>query len=388
MRKFVLLLTLNCFTIISFSQTVNKTILDSIVNQSQKTNADALIIYKDNKLVHKNYFNKPVQKIEAMSASKSVVSIGIGLLLDKGFIKSIDDSVSNYYPEWRQGNKKYITIRHLLNHTSGLQNVPNAGVEIEVAPDVIQLALCAELDALPGSTFSYNNKASNLLTGIVKKASGLDFDQFLSKYLFKEMGITDFFWRKDKAGNPLGMAGLNIYPEDFAKLGQLILNNGKWNGKQLLSEDWIKQMVMPFEEKGNYGFEWWVMYERQSMEIDDAMLNELKPKMDSTTFQLMQKLKGKYENGMADIRAKAMSVYTPDELQKVGKALATVSPSQFKMVNEGKITGYVASGYLGQFLIIIPEKNIVVVKMISSDSYKKVPNNSDFSQIRALAYQL
>jgi CubicO group peptidase (beta-lactamase class C family) len=388
MKKSVSLFILNCFTIISFSQSVNKIILDSIINQSQRTNADALIIYKDNKIVHKNYFNKPVQKIEAMSASKSVVSIGIGLLLDKGFIKSIDDSVSNYYPEWRQGNKKYITIRHLLNHTSGLQNVPNAGVEIEVAPDVIQLALCAELDALPGTTFSYNNKASNLLTGIVKKASGLDFDQFLSKYLFKEMGINDFFWRKDKSGNPLGMAGLNIYPEDFAKLGQLILNKGKWNGKQLLSEDWIKQMVMPFEEKGNYGFEWWVMYERQSMEIDDAMLNELKPKMDSTTFQLMQKLKGKYENGMADIRAKAISVYTPDEIQNVGKALATVSPSQFKMVNEGKIIGYVASGYLGQFLIIIPEKNIVVVKMITSDSFKKIPNNSDFSQIRALAYQL
>lgn len=233
-----LVLTLLCISWLSVvGQDYNKSILDSIVNQSKRTNSNALIVYVDNKLIYKNYFDNFIQPIEAMSASKSIVSIAIGLLVDKKLIKSIDEPVWTLYPEWKQGNKKLITIRHLLNHTSGLQNVPNAGIEIEVAPDVIQLALCAELDSAPGKQFSYNNKASNLLSGIVQKASGLHLDEFLQKNLFSSIGITNFKWLKDKSGNPLGMSGFHVLPEDLAKIGMLILNKGKWNGKQLLSED-------------------------------------------------------------------------------------------------------------------------------------------------------
>ncbi len=386
MKQFSVILTIFCMQSVC-AQDLNKTILDSIILQSERTNSNALLIYKDNKQVYKNYFGNAVRPIEAMSASKSIVSIAVGLLIDKGLIKSVDDPVHSLYPEWKQGNKKSVTIRHLLNHTSGMQNVPNAGVEIEVAPDVIQLALCAELESLPGKNFSYNNKASNLLAGIVKKASGMPMDKFLNKHLFSHLGIKQFTWVKDKADNPLGMSGFNVLPEDMAKIGILILSKGKWQGKQILSEDWIRQMLAPSELDSNYGFEWWLLHEKQAIVVDDDFLAPLQ-QVDYAAFTLLQKLKGSYEDGMNELRKKAMSVYSRDELTAVAKVLSTVPQSRWKIQNLGNVIGYAAVGYLGQNLIIIPEKNLVVVRMITAENFKKVPNNTEFAQLKNLVREL
>ncbi len=96
--------------------------------------------------------------IEAMSATKSVVSLAIGRLIDDGKIKSLDQPVCDFYPEWKQGKKRQITVRHLLNHTSGLQNNPMA-TEIYDSPDFVQFALAADVSDDPGREASlYNNK--------------------------------------------------------------------------------------------------------------------------------------------------------------------------------------------------------------------------------------
>lgn len=369
------------------AQQLNKTILDSIINQSERANSNALLIYQNDKLVYKNYFGNPVQKIEAMSATKSVVSIAMGILLDKGYIDSIDQLVYSIYPEWNQGSKKLITIRHLLEHTSGIQNVPNAGVEIEVAPDVIQLALCAELDNSPGAVYSYNNKSSNLLAGIIEKTSNLKMDKFLGKFLFQELGIKDFSWRTDMKGNPYGMAGLLIRPEDFAKIGLLILNDGNWNGKQLISKSWIDEMFTPSKHNSNFGYEWWLTYEKMYYSFDDDFFAMIKPKTNEHSFELIKKLKGKYY-GMQEIRERAIKVYTPEELKVVGALLQSLQPSQLKVRNEGEIINYTASGYLGQNMIIIPKKRLVLVRMITSDNFKAVPNNSSMENLRRLVNEL
>lgn len=387
MKKVQILLLLVLFTGISLGQDLNKAVLDSIVAESERTNSDSLIILKDGEIVYKNYFGKPIKEIEAMSATKSVVSLAIGLLIDKGFLENLDEPVSKFYPEWKQGRKKNITVRHLLNHTSGLQNVANAGIEVEAAPDAVQLALSAELDTEPGEVYSYNNKATNLLAGIIEKASGMKMDVFLKKLLFDKIGVTQFHWRSDKQGNPLAMAGLQIFPEDLAKIGQLIINKGKWNGEQVISENWLRLSMSPTPVKEENGLLWWLMYEKQSMVIDDVFLNKVKSKTDAETFQLLQKLKGKYE-GFDKIQAKARTVYTQEELPRIAKALSSVSPAEMRIENEGEIVGYAAVGYLGQYLIILPKRNIVIVRMISAESYRKIPNNTEFSLLRRLAKQL
>lgn len=386
--KKILLLGFVMMCLATSGQEPKQAVLDSIIRQSERTNSNALLIYKDNQLVYTNHFGNVNQPIEAMSASKSIVSLAVGLLVDKGFIKSIDEPVFTLYPEWKQGNKKFITIRHLLDHTSGIQNVPNAGVEIEVAPDVIQLALCAELVSYPGEQFSYNNKASNLLSGIVEKASGLPLNKFLDKHLFSLMGIENFSWATDKAGNPLGMSGFQVMPEDLLKIGILVMNKGQWEGKQLVSEEWIKRMLTPAGQGSNYGFEWWLMYEDKALVVDDEFLLPLRSSVDSATYRLLEKLTGRHPGGMNGLRQKAMSLYNREELMAVAKVLATIPEGNMKMENSGRVIGYVARGYLGQNLIIMPDKQLVVVRMITADNFRKVPNNSQFGQLENLVKEL
>jgi CubicO group peptidase (beta-lactamase class C family) len=98
----------------------------------------------------------------------------------------------------------------LLNQTSGLQNLRTTTPEIYPSPDFVQLALAAELSSDPGSKFSYNNKAVNLLVGVVKQASGMRMDQYVATEVFEPLVIKDFTWTLDRAGNPHGMAGLQI----------------------------------------------------------------------------------------------------------------------------------------------------------------------------------
>lgn len=116
--------------------------------------------------------------IQTMSVTKSVVGLVIGRLVTLGELRSVDEPVHAFFPEWRQGRKSDITVRMLMEHTSGLQNVPMTTVEIQPSPDYVQLALAAELVADPGLMYSYNNKAVNLLAGIVERADGRKLEEF------------------------------------------------------------------------------------------------------------------------------------------------------------------------------------------------------------------
>ena len=99
--------------------------LEKLRKRAEEARSDAVVILKDGQLVADWDFGQKRGVIETMSATKSIVSLAIGRLIDSGKIKSLDQPISDFYPEWKQGRKKLITVRHLLNHTSGLQNLPN-----------------------------------------------------------------------------------------------------------------------------------------------------------------------------------------------------------------------------------------------------------------------
>lgn len=386
--KRVILLAIGFLSIAgTYAQGLNQAILDSIVNESDRTNSNALIIYKGEKLVYENYFNKPVHKIDAMSATKSVVGIAAILLLENNYIDSLQQPVYTIYPEWNQGNKKKITIKHLLEHTSGIQNVPNAGVEVEIAPDAIQLALSAELEDLPGTKFSYNNKACNLLAGIIEKTSGLKLDEFLDKHLFAPMGIKDYSWRTDPSKNPYAMAGLEILPADLAKIGLLMLNKGKWNKRQLISEQGIQTMIEPSERNKMYGLQWWLAFENENYVIDNEFIESIAGKAEKRTLKLVEKLKGNYAN-MNEMFGKAKGLFSMEELQTIGKLFGGLSKNDWKIIPSGKLVSYNAIGYLGQYLIIVPEKKIVLVRMINAKNHKLNTSNADMVNLPKLTGKL
>jgi len=130
--------------------------LERLKARAEKAGSDAVVIVKDGRLVADWTFGRPPGPIEAMSATKSIVALAVGRLIDQGKIRSLDQPLCDFYPEWRQGRKRRVTIRHLLNHTSGLQNDPHAS-EIDASPDFVQFALAADLGDDPGARFAYNS---------------------------------------------------------------------------------------------------------------------------------------------------------------------------------------------------------------------------------------
>ena len=364
----VLLLTAE----ISVAETGLDTVrLDALVQAAKQSHSDALIVWQDGRPLLEWYGDGKARKIEAMSVTKSVVSLAVGRLLSQKKISSLDQPVADFYPEWKQGQKAKITIRHLMNHTSGLQNVPITTQEIYPSPDFVQLALCAELKNPPGTTFSYNNKAANLLAGVVQKASGKRLDDYLRDELFTPLGITDFTWTRDRADNPHAMSGLQILPADLAKLGQLVLNRGQWNGQTLIEASFFDAALQPGQPlEASCGLLWWLMYDRKTGILDEQQLQKLRAA--GVTPSWLEKIKGaqgqyasdsEFAVAMARVLGANWLDESNSELNKHGFSLRDVLRKEY-----GKIIGYQANGYLGQYLLIYPDARLVCVRMIETKS--------------------
>lgn len=375
---FVFLYFLTANILVSGQSPISKPALDSLLKEAELTQTDGLVIFKDGKLFGEYYFGKEPKKIEAMSSTKSIVNFAIGKLFTDGLLDSLEEPVFHFYPEWNQGLKKEITVRELLNQTSGMQNVPNTNVEIYPSPDFVKLALAAEIVDTPGTRFNYNNKAVNLLSGIVQRISHVKLDNYLSEKIFKPLGIEDYNWTRDDEGNPEAMSGFQVFPKDMAKLGQLFLNRGKWNGQQLIADSWFTQTKQPVKLNPDYGLLWWIQYDSIFNIIDDSQIKKLKEiGFDKEMLEKIESIKGKYlssdYNGF--IADKVLNT-TSDWVSKYVPLLVSNGMSLSRR-EYGKIIGYYTDGFLGNYMVIYPEKKLVVVRMISWDSFKKGKGNEN-----------
>ncbi len=235
--------------------------LEALKKRAAELDTDVLVVLVDGKVVLQTWLVGRPRKLISASVTKSVVAMAIGRLVTLGKLR-VDQPVADFYPEWRQGRKKLITVRHLLTHTSGLQ-VRSDEEEIGISPDLVQLALAAELVSDPGSRFEYNDKAMAILAGIVEKVAGKRLHVFLREEIFAPLGIVDTSWTLDPAGNPYAMGGLELWPIDLVKIGQLMLDGGRWQGREILSPDWVKEATTPSERNPDYGYLWWLYRDEQ-----------------------------------------------------------------------------------------------------------------------------
>jgi CubicO group peptidase (beta-lactamase class C family) len=343
---------------------VDQPALDALVVEAKKANSTSLVIMHRGKVIHESYKSGRSARVEAMSVTKSVVSLAIGRLLTTGKIKSIDDKAHTFYPEWNQGRKAQITIRHLLNHTSGLQSEANTQ-EIYRSPNFVQLALAAELTSAPGAVFNYNNKAMSILAGIVQIASGQRLDQYVQTELFQPLGISDTTWLLDKAGNPHAMAGLQIHARDLAKLGQLMLQEGTWDGKQLISREWVKESTSAGSAVfAGCGLLWWLEGERDDYVVEPGMVDRLRErKADEELIAQVEKLVGRYESGQKWIDARARVVA---DVPTMRKKLKDAGVDLLAKPDSGRVIGFRADGWRGQYVYVFPQSGIVAVRMIES----------------------
>ncbi|MFP2906276.1 serine hydrolase domain-containing protein [Pyxidicoccus sp. 3LFB2] len=332
--------------------------LARLLEDAKASQSSCVVILKNGKLVGEWSFGKAPTRIEAMSVTKSVVGLAVLKLLADGKLPSLDVPVHQYFPEWNQGRKKDVTLRHLVTHTSGLQS-DRTTEEIYRSPDFVKLALAAELSTAPGTAFHYNNKAVNLLAGIVQKASGKRLDRYLADALFRPMGITDFTWTLDDAGNPHVMAGVQLRPRDLAKLGQLLIDGGVWQGRRLLPAEWVKQATTPGE--GVYsagGMLWWPQEAWARLTVDDSLLTAWKAAgVPATLIQEVSRLKGRT---FADRKAyfEALGPLRPAVEKEVGGR--NLRPAT---VEVGPGVGFNSNGDLGQYLLVLPEQRLVAVRM-------------------------
>jgi CubicO group peptidase (beta-lactamase class C family) len=256
--------------------------------ESQLDNVHAVLVVRHGKLVFEQYFtgddehlgNKagivtfgPTVRHDERSVSKSVVSLVMGIAIAHGWIKSVDAPVFSFFPEYAglgTPEKSRITIRDLLTMSSGLEwhegDVPytsphNSEIAMELSSDPLRAALAPDMAAAPGKIWNYNSGSTELLGAILKKATGKAVDQLAATLLFAPLGITDFTWYKRPNGSPHAAGGLRLRPRDLAKIGQLILQRGSWNGTPVISSAWIDAATAPHimgEALFFYGYQFWL----------------------------------------------------------------------------------------------------------------------------------
>ena len=360
-----------------------KVALQHVLDGGRDSHSDAVLVLKDGKeLGHYYLGGTPPGPIELMSATKSVVALGIGQLIGRGHIKSLDQPVADFYPEWKQGQKRDITVRMLLNHTSGLQNVPMAPVEIYPAPDVVQLALAAELDQAPGEGFSYNNKATNLLAGIIAKASGKPMDVFFRDGLFAQLDVVPGVWDKDPAGNPYAMAGLPLSAADAARIGQLVLNRGNWHGEQLVPADYIDTMLSPGQTLDpSSGLLWWLRPAWMHFSFDPASLALLREQgvSEDLVQTLGRALQGARFDGPDALMA-GLSERLGEDVSRIRDELVgehRIGPYRLFKIERGPVAAYEAQGYLGQYIVVVPAAGLVAVRQIEAPAGDEPPPETD-----------
>jgi CubicO group peptidase (beta-lactamase class C family) len=356
--------------------TLDQNALARLQKRAVETGSDAVLVYVDGKKVLDERSKSGSEPIFLMSCTKSIVGLATLKAISDGKIKNIDEPVADFYPEWNQGRKKLITVRMLLAMTSGVQHM-GIGNEVYAAPDSVKLALAAELQTAPGAAFSYNNKAVNILTGIILHVSGEFIDDYVQEHFLDPMGITDWRWGHDQAGNPYGMADLMLRPEDFAKFGQLVLQRGKWDGKELIATRWldrIGEQSQPYEPL--YGLLWWRVPTVAHGTVTAQHLDDLsKGGLDPALLARLRTLQGRSFSSPAAFHGALASVLPDFDTKLPVPGLIDGYGNDLPSWAYGGFDGIEAVGYLGQYLVVFPARKLVAVRMIRPfDGFNYVRN--------------
>jgi CubicO group peptidase (beta-lactamase class C family) len=231
----------------------------------RSTGTTAFIVSKDDKIRYEGYFNGYQRDfiVTSFSAAKSFVSALIGIAIDEGTIKSVNDPMTAYLPELRGKGLDRFTIRQLLNMSSGIAYVEEQRIfpllipwsddaKTYYYPNLRRLALQVKADGEPpGTYFHYNNYHPLLLGMILERATHKPVAEYLQDKLWKPLGMdypASWSLDSDASGFEKMESGINARAIDFAKFGRLFLNKGNWNGQQLISERWVLESTAPEPE--------------------------------------------------------------------------------------------------------------------------------------------
>ena len=264
-------------------------LVDSI-RQQRLPNLHSVLLVRRGKLVFEEYFEgkderrgQPIGTVrfdratlhDLRSVTKSMTSALLGIAIGNGALR-LSDRVLSFFPEHAAldtGAKRTITVKHLLTMTSGLEwdeethgytDPRNSETAMDLSASSVRYVLEQKVVAEPGSQFEYCGGCTMLLAGIVRQATGKHLDEYAAEHLFRPLGISAFEWLHHRDGLPIAASGLRLRPRDMAKIGHLYVNEGRWRGRQVLPEQWVREASeaqLALDSTTAYGYQWWIDYE-------------------------------------------------------------------------------------------------------------------------------
>jgi CubicO group peptidase (beta-lactamase class C family) len=247
------------------------------IRRREFANITSLLVVRRERLVMEEYFNlvTPANEVTMQSVTKSVMSLATGLAVDRGLLR-VSDRVVPLFPDYQpiaalDANKQAITVRDLLTMRTGYDWSENSYATSPLARmnncfcDWIRFMLGHPMREAPGSRHEYVSGGAILLGAVIGRAAGARVDLFLESQLFAPMGFQSVRWERGQPdGLPHGGGGLFLRARDMAKIGTLIATGGRWQGRQVLSEPWIRESTQMLATNwsfggrpATYGYMWW-----------------------------------------------------------------------------------------------------------------------------------
>jgi CubicO group peptidase (beta-lactamase class C family) len=236
--------------------------------ETRSLDVHGVVIVRNGYIVAETYYAPFTQDTRHMlySVTKSFTSALVGIAIGEGYIEGVDQHVLDFFPDRTFANvdarKEAMTLEHLLTMQAGLdweEGMP-AYTAMYQSGDWVGYVLDAPMVTKPGEQFVYCSGCSHVLSAIVHKATGMSSLDYALSRLFKPLGIDTVSWETDNDGIRAGGWGLDLTPRDMAKFGYLYLNNGNWDGQQVVPADWVATSVekhVGTGDGGGYGYQWW-----------------------------------------------------------------------------------------------------------------------------------
>ncbi len=298
----------------------------------------AFLVIRNDTLLYEKYLDdwKEDQLFPSYSVAKSFTSALIGIALDEGKIKSINDPITNYLPELLVSDErfKFVTIQHILDMRSGIkfnENYPNIFADVwkmGFSPNLMEYVKHLKIEKPAGGKFQYKSINSQLLGMVVERAVGKPLSAYLSEKIWQPLGMeSNALWHVDdkKTEEVRGFCCLNAIARDYAKFGSLYLHNGNWQGQQIISESFVtaSTSINTLVFNSFYKNQWWM--NRRFKQFNDSISAE------------------------------------SERLKVNGSVLK--SENQQYVVVPAKMKAYIAKGILGQYIYVNPETNVVIVRL-------------------------
>ena len=285
MKRLIAAVSTLLFVHSTFSQKIDLAKLDSAIlaadriistdNRAFFKNVESLIVYSHGGIKFEEYYNsyKKDSLHQIQSQTKSIVTLLMGIAIDKGYVSSENEPVSKYFPDYFNESdpvKSEVTIRDLLTMSAGfsweemipLDDPRNDNINMYNSGKWLSYALSRSMVQKPFKGFKYNSGCPMIVAGIIEKTTKMRLDEFAVRYLFEPLEIRRYLWLKDSTGFCHAGGGLFLSPMDMMKIGIMVMNNGKWEKQQIISENWIKKATTSYLptsfDISTYGYFWWI----------------------------------------------------------------------------------------------------------------------------------